>query len=177
MSILRFLGLESKTSKSADTETVRRIVASLDAMDPERARWIASFAFLLCRVARSELVISEEESAVMERILCERGGVTEEQAILVLQIAKTQAALFGGTENFLVSREFDRLATREQKLALLDCLFAVSAADESISTGEDSEIVRICKELHLPREAVVEERRRYRQYLAVLKTEGGQRLP
>ena len=171
MSILRFLGLESKTSKSADTETVRRIVASLDAMEPERARWIASFAFLLCRVARSELVISAEESAAMERILRERGGITEEQAILVLQIAKTQAALFGGTENFLVSREFDRIATREQKLALLDCLFAVSAADESISTGEDSEIVRICKELHLPREEVVEARQRYRQYLAVLKTE------
>ena len=169
MSILRFLGLESKTSKSADTDTVRRIVASLDAMDPERARWIAAFAFLLCRVARSELVISEEEAAAMERILCERGGVTEEQAILVLQIAKTQAALFGGTENFLVSREFNRLASREQKLALLDCLFAVSAADESISTGEDSEIVRICKELQLPREEVVEARQRYRQYLAVLK--------
>jgi uncharacterized tellurite resistance protein B-like protein len=172
MSILRFLGLESKTSKSSDTETVRRIVASLDAMDPERARWIAAFAYLLCRVARSELVISEEEGAAMERILCERGGVTEEQAILVLQIAKTQAVLFGGTENFLVSREFDRLASREQKLALLDCLFAVSAADESISTTEDSEIVRICTELHLPRTEVVEARRRHRQYLAVLRSSG-----
>jgi uncharacterized tellurite resistance protein B-like protein len=104
----------------------------------------------------------------MERILCERGGLTEEQAVLVLQIAKTHAALFGGTENFLVSREFDKLATRDEKLALLDCLFAVSAADESISTSEDSEIVRICAELHLPRAEVVEGRRRYRQYLAVL---------
>jgi uncharacterized tellurite resistance protein B-like protein len=168
-SILRFLGLESKTSTSSDTETVRRIVATLDAMDPQRARWIAAFAFLLCRVARSELVISDEERIAMERILCERGGLAEEQAILVLQIAKTQAVLFGGTENFLVSREFDRLASRDEKLALLDCLFAVSAADESISTSEDSEIVRICAELHLPREEVVEARRRYRQYLAVLK--------
>ena len=169
MSILRFLGLDSKTSTTADTQTVRRIVASLDAMDPQRARWIAAFAFLLCRVARSELVISEEESLAMERILRERGGLTEEQAVLVLQIAKTQAVLFGGTENFLVSREFNKIATREQKLALLDCLFAVSAADESISTAEDSEIVRICAELQLPREEVVEARSRYRQYLAVLK--------
>ena len=53
MSILRFLGLESKASTAADTQTVRRIVASLEAMDPQRARWIAAFAFLLCRVARS----------------------------------------------------------------------------------------------------------------------------
>lgn len=169
MSILRFLGLESKASASTDTQTVRRIVASLDAMDPERARWIAAFAFLLCRVARSELVISEEESAAMERILRERGGLTDEQAILVLQIAKTQAALLGGTENYLVAREFNKLATREQKLALLDCLFAVSAADESISTVEDNEIVRICTELQLPREEVVAARGRYRDHLAVLK--------
>jgi uncharacterized tellurite resistance protein B-like protein len=169
MSILRFLGLGSKSSPSTDTESVRRIVASLDAMDPERARWIATFAFLLCRVARSELVISEEESVAMERLLRERGGLTEEQAVLVLQIAKTQATLFGSTDNYLVSREFNRIATREQKVALLDCLFAVSAADESISTAEDNEIVRICAELRLPREEVVEARGRYRQHLAVLK--------
>ena len=169
MSILRFLGFQPKASKSADTETVRRIVSSLDAMDPQRARWIASFAYLLCRVARSELVISEEESTTMERILRERGGLTEEQAVLVLQIAKSQAALFGGTENFLVAREFNDVATRDEKRALLDCLFAVSAADESISTAEDNEIVRICAELRLPREEVVEARSRYRQYLAALK--------
>jgi len=170
MSILRFLGLETKPSQSGDTETVRRIVSSLDAMSPDRARWIAAFASLLCRVARSELVISDEESATMERILREKADLTEEQAVLVLQIAKTQQALFGSTENYLVSREFNKIATREQKLALLDCLFAVSAADESVSTAEDSEIVRICAELQLPREEAVAARSRYREYLAVLKT-------
>jgi uncharacterized tellurite resistance protein B-like protein len=169
MSLLRLLGITPKTPSSADTQTVRKIVASLDAMDPNQARWVAAFAFLLCRVARSDLAISAEEGTAMERILRERGGLTEEQAVLVLQIAKTQEALFGGTENYLVSREFNKLATREQKLALLDCLFAVSAADESISTAEDSEIVRICAELRLPREEVVAARGRYRQYLAVLK--------
>jgi uncharacterized tellurite resistance protein B-like protein len=169
MSILRFLGLGSNTSPSADTQTVRKIVASLDAMEPDQARWVAAFAFLLCRVASSDLTVSSEESAAMEHILRERGGLTEEQAVIVLQIAKTQEALFGGTENFLVSRELNKLATREQKLAVLDCLFAVSAADESISTAEDSEIVRICAELQLPREEVVAARGRYRQYLSVLK--------
>lgn len=169
MSILRFLGLDPKAPASTETETVRKIVASLDAMEPERARYIAAFASLLCRVARSELVISAEESAAMERILREKAGLTEDQAVLVLQIAKTQAALFGSTENYLVAREFNKIATREQKIALLDCLFAVSAADESVSTAEDNEIVRICAELKLPREEAVEARGRYRQYLAVLK--------
>jgi len=57
--------------------------------------------------------------------------------VLVVQIAKTQATLFGGTENFLVTQEFNRMATVEQKLSLLQCLFAVAAADKVISSVED----------------------------------------
>lgn len=170
MSLLRYFGLsDPKTAAGGDTRTVREIVATLDAMEPERARWIAAYAALLCRVARSDLDISPEESAAMERLVMEKGGLTEEQALLVLQIAKSHQALFGGTENFLFTREFNKIATREQKVALLDCLYAVSAADESISTAEDNEIIRICAELQLPREEVVAARGRYREYLAVLK--------
>lgn len=171
MSILRFLGLggASPSHPSADTQTVRKIVASLDAMAPEQARYVAAFAFLLCRVARADLHISAEEAAAMERLVMEKGGLTEEQSVLVLQIAKSQEALFGSTEDFLVTREFNKIATREQKLAVLDCLYAVSAADDSISTVEDNEVVRIGAELQLPREEVVAARGRYREHLAVLK--------
>lgn len=170
MSILRFLGLADKApDTSADTQTVRRIVASLDAMDPDQARWIAAFSFLLCRVARTDLHISPEEAQAMERIVMEKSGLREDQAVLVLEIAKTQEKLFGSTENFLVSREFNKIATREQKLALIDCLFAVAASDDSISTAEDSEIIRICAEMQLPREEVVNARSRYRDQIEVLK--------
>lgn len=148
---------------------MRKIVATLDAMEPQRARKLAAFAFILCRAARADLQVSEDETASMERIVVERGGLSEEQAILVVQMAKTQNALFGGTENFLVTREFNNLATREEKLALLDCLFAVAAADDSISTVEDNEIARVCSELQLRHEDLVAARSRYREYLAVLK--------
>ena len=87
MSLLRHLGFGGSPSpSSADTQTVRRIVASLDAMDPARARFIAAFAFLLCRVARTDLVISDDEAREMERIVMERGGLAEEQAVLVLEV-------------------------------------------------------------------------------------------
>lgn len=171
MSLLRYLGISpSREDTSAgETATVRKILASLDAMDPAQARFAAAFAYILCRVARTDLQISPEEAAVMETIVREKAGLTEQQAIVVLEIAKTQEKLFGSTENFLVTREFRELATREQRIALLDCLFAVSAADESISTVEDNEIVRIATELELPRDELVAARGRYRQYLAVLK--------
>lgn len=182
MSIWKFLGLsadprersletgaEARTGAAAETETVRKIVAQLDQLEPERARYTAAFAYLLSRVARADLHISEEETRAMEQLVRERGGLEEAEAILVVQMAKTQATLFGGTENFLVTREFKRMATHEQKLALLDCLFAVSAADESISTKEDNEIRRMAQELELTHDDFIHVRLKYRQHLAVLK--------
>lgn len=173
MSVLKFLGLEKhkvlSEGPSPETETVRKIVDALEGMEPERARYIAAFAYLLSRVAHADLNISPEESRVMERIVMDRGGLPEEQAILVVQMAKTQNRLFGGTENFLVTREFNEIASREQKTALLHCLFAVSAADQSISTREDNEIRNISKELLLSHEDFIDVRIAYRDYLSVLK--------
>ena len=147
MSIWNFLGLGKEPQVesgrqgklvSAETETVRKIVQALDRLELERARYIAAFAYLLGRVAHADQHVSEEETREMERIVMERGGLPEEQAVLVVQMAKTQNLLFGGTENFLVSREFGKIAGRDQKLALLDCLYAVCSADQSISTVEDN---------------------------------------
>lgn len=173
MSVWKLLGLEKhkvlSEATSPETETVRKIVNALEGMEPERARYIAAFAYLLSRVAHADLDISPEETRVMERIVMERGGLPEEQAILVVQMAKTQSRLFGGTENFLVTQEFNKITTREQKLAMLHCLYAVSAADESISTREDNEIRNISKELLLSHQDFIDVRLEYRDYLSVLK--------
>jgi uncharacterized tellurite resistance protein B-like protein len=173
VSILEFLGFKKKDATGADsaekTDTVRKIVEKLDEMEPRQARFIASFAYLLGRVANADLDISPEETAEMERLLREQGGLDEAQAVLVVQMAKTHARLFGGTENFLVTREFNQMATREQKIALLRCLFAVSAADESISTVEDNEVRQIASELQLDHEDYTAIKSEYQKYLAVLK--------
>jgi uncharacterized tellurite resistance protein B-like protein len=173
MSVWKLLGLEKhkvlSEVSSPETETVRKIVDALEGMDPAQARYVAAFAYLLSRVAQADRDISTEETRVMERIVMERGGLPEAQAILVVQMAKTQNRLFGGTENFLVTQEFNEIATREQKLGLLHCLYAVSAADQSVSTREDNEIRNISKELLLSHEDFIDVRLEYRQYLSVLK--------
>jgi len=173
MSILRFFGLEpargAAEGSPAETETVRRITAALDRMEPERAKYIASFAYVLSRVARADMKISPEELREMERIVMRIGGLPEEQAVLVVQIAKTQNMLFGATENFLVTREFNRIASQEQKLALLECLFAVCAADRSISVVEDNEISQIAAELGIEHRDFIAVRSRFREHLEVLK--------
>ena len=174
MSILKILGVnkahdDSTPSGSAETDTVRRIIRTLEGMDRGQARYTASFAFILSRVAHADLKISEEETAAMEKIVREVGGMPEEQAILVVHMAKIQSQLFGGTDNFLVTREFNRIATPEQKIALLECLFGVASADGSVSTVESNEVRRISKELLLDHSDYVAARSAYREYLAVLK--------
>ena len=170
MSIRSFLGIPDQHAASADTETVRKVIEALDQLDPARARFIAAFGYILSRVANADLTISPEEVHAMERIIMERGGLPEEQALIVIQTAKTRAQLFGGTENFLVTREFSRIATREEKLALLDCLFAVAAAEGGISATEDNEIRQIVNELGLGHPEFIAVRSRWKDQLNVLKT-------
>jgi uncharacterized tellurite resistance protein B-like protein len=175
MSILERLGLDAWKTRSgagdgsAETETVRSIVAALDRLEPDHARYIAAFAYVLSRVARADLSISDAEVRVIERLVMEHGGLTETQAILVVQMAKTQCTLFGGTENFLVTREFAKMATREERLRLLQCVFAVSAADDVISVVEDNEARKISRELQLDHQDFIEARSPFRDRLAVLK--------
>ncbi len=168
MSLLKKLfGVEAggASAGSDDTQTMRRITAALEQMDEDRARFIAAFAATLSRVAHADMHISDAETRTMERIVMERGHLP----ILVVQIAKTQSRLFGHTENYTVTREFARMATREQRLALLDCLFAVSAADDEVSTLEDNEIRRIAEEFKLDHHEFIAARSAYREYLAFLR--------
>jgi uncharacterized tellurite resistance protein B-like protein len=162
MSILEWLGLKggggaaAAASSSGETDTVRKIVARLEELPAERARFVAAFAYTLSRVAHADLAISAEETAKMEEIVRRVGELPEEQAVLVVQIAKSQARLFGGTENFLVTREFKELSSPQERRQLLDCLFAVSAADDSISSAEEAQVRQISSELDFSHREYVE---------------------
>jgi uncharacterized tellurite resistance protein B-like protein len=172
MGLLELFGLKSTPAPATDratSETIRRITAQLDQMEPARAKYVAAFAYLLGRVANADLAVSEHETREMERIVQNLAGLPEEQAILVVQIAKSQNTLFGSTENFVVTGEFGRIATRPQKLALLNCLFAVSSSDRSISTVEDNEIRKISRELRLDHADFIAARSAYKEHLEVLK--------
>ena len=85
--------------------------------------------------------------------------------MLVVGLAKTSNRLFGGTDNFLVAREFAEHANDEQKLSLLRCLFAVSSADGGISIAEEREIQRIARELRVEPSALIELRLQFRSQL------------
>ena len=159
----------SSTQAPSDTETVRRIIREVERLDPAEARYLAAFAFVLARVANSDMEISEDETLRMEEVVREIGGLKEAQAVLVVQIAKSQQFLKGGTENYLVTREFNKISDREQKERLLHCLFEVSAADDSISLVEESEVRRIAGELKFDHHEFSAIRSQYNAKRSILK--------
>jgi uncharacterized tellurite resistance protein B-like protein len=165
----KLLGLEAK-AEASDTATVRRIAAELERLPAHEARRLAAFAYVLARVARADLDVSSEEVAAMERLVAEQGGLSPPQAALVVQIAKSQAIAFGGTEDYVVTRQFRELSTREERIALVRCLFAVGAADDSISEAENSLVSVIGGELGLTGAEIAALRREFRDHLAVLKS-------
>ena len=172
MSFLRYLGLDAPPpapSADSDTDTMRRIAAELDALPEERASYLAAFAYILGRVAHADSTFSETETRKMQEIVQGLGHLPEAQAVLVVEIAKSQVRLFGGTDNFLVTRRFKEITTREQRTELLDCIFAVSAADESISVIEDGQAGQIAKELGLTHDDFVAARLIYHEHLETLK--------
>jgi uncharacterized tellurite resistance protein B-like protein len=172
MSILEILGLkrpDHPSSSDGDTETVRRIVRELQSLDPGRARYIAAFAYVLGRVAYADREISDGETATMELLVEDIGGLEKAQAVLVVAIAKEQARLFAGTENYLVTREFRGVSTREQREQLLHCLFAVAAADDTISVSEEAQVRQIASELGCSDEEFIAIRAAYNDKREVVK--------
>jgi len=170
MGLLEWLGgSQHQATDEGDIDTVRRIAGELDTLPPDRARFVACFAYILGRVANADLDVSDEEVEAMERLVAERTDLPAVQATLVVQIAKQRNQLFGGTDNFLVTRTFEQIADLEQKRSLLDCLYAVSAADHTISAQEDQEIRRISSELNLDHTEFIRARSKYTEHLSVLQ--------
>ena len=89
---------------------MRRIVAQLEALPPDRARLLAGAAYVVSRAANADMAITDDEIALMEQTLVERTGVSEAEAVIVVEIARQQARLFGSTEDYLVTREFKRVS-------------------------------------------------------------------
>ena len=168
MSLLRFLGIAKTDPAPAagETRTVREIAAKLERLPPETARFLAGFAYVLARVANADLVIAEEEAEEMRHTVRLLASLSADEADLVVEIAKSQARLLGGTENYVVTREFRRGSTPLQRAQLLECLYAVSAADGTISSAESREIANVAEELGFTRAEANALRTRYRDKLA-----------
>ena len=81
---------------------LRDTLEALDHLEPDRAKYLASFAYLMGRIAHADRHVSPEETRTMEALVAEHGQIPPDQAMLVVQLAKTNNRLFGATADFLV---------------------------------------------------------------------------
>ncbi len=154
---------------SDDSDTIGKIADALSGHTPERARFIAVLASLLSRVAYADLSVSAEERAQIQALLLAHGNLSEVDAALVTTIAVNQTRLFGGTQGYLMARDFKSMSSREDRIEMMDCLFAVAAADGEISAAEETELGKIGTELGLDRDEWAHVRTAYRDQRARLK--------
>ena len=154
---------------AGDTATVRRIVGQLEALPPDRARLLAGAAYVVSRAANADMVISTDEVALMEQLLVERLDVSEAEAVIVVEIARQQALMFGSTEDYLVTREFKRVSTPGQRLGVMRACFQVAAADDEISSPESAVLSEIAAELDIEPADFDAVRSEHREQLSVLR--------
>lgn len=181
MAFHRFVhpGLVSRpTAPDEDTETVRRIVAHLEALPPERAAHLAAFGYILVRVIDADATADASEIHELEDLVADFGDVPESVAIVVAEIARSQSRLVGGTEDFLVTRRFREVSTPEERECLLHCLFAVATpGDRAISAAQNAEIHEIADELGFTLAELNEVRRTYADRLSVTRYAKGASEP
>ncbi len=172
MSIFDWLknsGRERPVIEQSGSTAVRDIAQRLSGLDPDRARWIAAFAMVLARAARANLDISSDELHAMQKVVHEVGGLPEDQASLVAEMAARRDELLGVTEDYLATREFKRVAAEGDAERLLHSLFAVTAADDSISLVEEEEVRQVANELGIDHSEFTSIRATYREKREVLR--------
>jgi uncharacterized tellurite resistance protein B-like protein len=174
--LLRFLGLtDDTTPRRAAQDPIDQIASQLDALPEDRARFFAAFAYVLARVAGADLSVEASEAAAMRGILVRVAGIPESDARLVVEIASAHMEALGGTQNYIVTREFKALATRAERIALLECLYAIAAADDLITGDESNEIRNIALECGLTHDEVLHTRARFKDKLAEFRRLDGER--
>lgn len=160
---------EPGSAAGSETESIRRIAGEIEALPIDQRRFIAGFAYVLARAAHADLDFSDAELRFMEQAVVEVGHLSEAQAVLVVEMARHMAELYGATDDFVVTRELADNSTREQREDLLRTAFAVGAADDSITAAESAELNQIGKELGFRADEIDDIRNEFRDQLAAIQ--------
>ncbi len=105
----------------------------------------------------------------MERALQDRGALDEATAVLVVEMAKLQAKTVGGTEDYVVTREFKGISTPEQRLNMARACFALAAANGSISAEESAVANAIATELDIDDVTLAAMRREFTDQMSAVQ--------
>src|SRR5262245_31770536 len=117
-----------------------RLQDELRHMGPDRLEYLAAFAGQLARVAYADDVISAEEATQITAQLREYGRLSTGDAQLIVDLLRNELEVLRSVQNHILNRAINATASQAEKETLLDCLYAVAAADHGVSEVEEREI-------------------------------------
>jgi uncharacterized tellurite resistance protein B-like protein len=169
MSLLARLGLGPSATSDGPGDLLAAVRARLARLPAPRAEMVAAFAGLLLRVAHADAHVSDPEAAALRRLVAEHAGLGAEETDAVASLVTSRLESVAGIEYSRLTRAMNAHASSDEKLRLLDCLYAVAAADDVATVVEEEEIRAVARALMLSHAQLIEVRRRYADRLEVLR--------
>lgn len=169
--LLSALGLRVGEDAPASTDPLLgRLQVELERLGAERLEYLAAFAAQLARVASAQDGISPAEVDAMAAQLSARAGLAPADAAVIVALLEREYGALRGAPAYLLTRAINDGATPEEKQALLDCLYAVAAADHLVSDVEEQEIRRIADAILVPHRILMAIRAHYRDRIEAIQT-------
>lgn len=121
--------------------------AALDRETERELRYVCTVGALLGHVAAADQKFDDDERATIAELLDSISALQHSDVDVIVAIVESEVFSDVGYHPFV--REYDELATSEDKRQLLTLLFQVAAADGEITHDEHEEIRKISKALHV----------------------------
>ncbi len=122
--------------------------------DPQRLHYVTLFGGLLGHIAGIDKKLSESEVQEIRRALSDLGGFQEEELNLILDVIGEES--LRGLERHRLTAGFWEVSGPEDRRRLIECLFAVAAAEGGLNDAEVEEVRRIAHALGLTHRQFIE---------------------
>lgn len=128
-------------------------------LESDQVYFICLFGALLASVAQVDEHFHEEERKALKKILNERFGFSAKEQQLLIEVTEEQAR--HGFDFYEVVTEFNSRVPYKDRVAAVDCFWAIAAADGAISYEENEEVRRITKAMHIPHQIFKESKKKF----------------
>jgi uncharacterized tellurite resistance protein B-like protein len=123
-------------------------------LSEEKLYFICLIGTLMATIAHVDEHFDPAEKKVLKRCLTDQFSLKGNELTLLLQVVEEQA--HQGFDFHEVVTEINRIASYNDRIHLMECLFEVSIADGEMVHDEAEEIRRITKALRIPHKTFIE---------------------
>lgn len=163
-------GSNSSAGSSNDRGTIHtKLKKLLPQEDDAKLETVACIAGLFARVAHADYQIDQSEKEAMNFALNEWTSLAPDHIQGVVELAISETKKLAGLENQTYTRHLCEVLNQDERYGLVEALFALAAADDSVENSESEEIRLINQGLKLSPQHFTAARATVAKKLAALK--------